>query len=357
MAQPTSQPGENTPSFQSFEFAIPLPQTLAEMGFATPTPVQRKGIPVVLENRDLLATAQTGTGKTATFVLPLIHKMLTGWNKSALIVAPTRELAEQIGQVIEQMTALTPELKIAIIIGGAAYASQIRALGDKPAFVIGTPGRLIDQAEMGHLDLSTMGALVIDEADRLLDMGFMPQMNSIVDKMPRDRQTLLFSATLPEEVMALAANYLRNPVRVSVGATSKPIDKIKQDVLRVTDATKDESLVREIEKLSGSMIIFAKTKWKTEKLASFLVGVGHQVARIHGDRTQAQRSAAITEFRDGKVRILVATDIARSRHRHSAHRACHQLRFADGSRRLRPPHWPHGARGSGRSLHRFCHSR
>jgi ATP-dependent RNA helicase DeaD len=302
-------------TFADFQFPIPLTEALEAMGYETPTPVQGKAIPLVLENRDVLATAQTGTGKTAAFALPLIAKML-GINdgkpdmRPALIVAPTRELAEQIGAVLEQLTTYCPQIKAAVVIGGTAYPKQIRQLRSNPMFVVGTPGRLIDQVRLGHLKLSTFGALVMDEADRMLDMGFEPQMNELISHLPKERQTLLFSATLPEEVMRLAGKYLRTPVRVSVGEVSKPIDKIKQDVIKVTTSSKDQTLVQEIDKVAGSVLIFVKTKWKTEKLAQFLDGVGHDVGRIHGDRSQTQRSNAIREFREGKIRILVATDIA-----------------------------------------------
>ena len=296
--------------FKDFGLSEPLDSVLSQMGFNKPTPVQSQAIPLVLAGKDVLVTAQTGTGKTAAFAVPLLSKMLGGWNKTVLIVAPTRELAEQIGAVLIELTAQTPHLRSAVVIGGAAYHRQIKALRSQPAFVVGTPGRLIDQARLGHLDLKNCGGLVIDEADRLLDMGFEPQMIELVAHLPKDRQSLLFSATLPNEIISLASRFLRQPVRVTVGAVSKPVDKIAQDVIRLRTVDKDQTLIREIDKVTGSVIIFTKTKWKTEKLAAFLQGAGHEVARIHGDRSQAQRSAALNEFREGKVRILVATDIA-----------------------------------------------
>lgn len=297
-------------TFSDFNLSQPLNDVLAEIGYEQPTPVQAKAIPLVLEGKDVLATAQTGTGKTAAFALPLISKMLGGWKKQVLIVAPTRELAEQIGEVLVQLTSKTPHLRTAVIIGGLAYHRQIRALRAKPAFIVGTPGRLIDQGKQGNLNLDNVGALVMDEADRMLDMGFEPQMNEIVAHLPAERQSLMFSATLPEEITRLAHSYLREPVRVSVGAVSKPIDKIKQDVIKLRAGDKDQVLVDEIDKVAGSVIIFTKTKFKAEKLAKFLEGVGHEVTRIHGDRSQSQRSSAMKDFRSGKARIMVATDIA-----------------------------------------------
>lgn len=280
------------------------------MGYEIPTPVQSKAIPLVLEGKDLLATAQTGTGKTAAFALPLLKRMLAGSKRPALIVAPTRELAEQIGNVIGQLTKHTPQLKTTVIIGGASHHHQIRGLRAKPMFVVGTPGRLLDQIGSGHLRLADFGVLVIDEADRLLDMGFEPQMNELVANLPADRQSLLFSATLPPEIVRLANSYLRSPERVAIGAVSKPVERIRQSVIHVGTKEKDTTLLREIDKVSGSIIIFMKTKYKTERLAKFLSQAGLAVARIHGDRSQRQRSGAIADFREGRARILVATDIA-----------------------------------------------
>lgn len=302
--------------FNDFNFPQPISDALDQLGYETPTPVQAQAIPLVLEKRDVLATAQTGTGKTAAFALPLISRMLNGDMRPALIVAPTRELAEQIGMVLEQLTLFCPHIKSAVVIGGTSYPRQIRQLRSNPMFVVGTPGRLLDQVRLGHLKLNTgssassFATLVIDEADRLLDMGFEPQMNDVVSHLPNERQSLLFSATMPDEITRLAKKYLREPVRVSIGAVSQPVDKIKQDVIKVTTSSKDQTLVQELDKVAGSILIFTKTKWKTEKLAKFLDGVGHEVGRIHGDRSQTQRSNAIRDFRAGKTRILVATDIA-----------------------------------------------
>lgn len=297
-------------TFADFGLPPSLLSTIRELGYETPTPVQAQAIPRVLEGKDVLATAQTGTGKTAAFALPLISRMLAGDRRLALIVAPTRELAEQIGNVLVQLTANTPHLRAAVIIGGSSYHRQIRSLRSRPAFVVGTPGRLLDQMQLKHLNLAEFGTLVIDEADRLLDMGFEPQMNKLVAQMPKERQSLLFSATLPEEIIRLANSYLREPVRIAIGSVSKPVDKITQKVVPTTAAKKDETLIREIDKIAGSLIVFTKTKWRTEKVAKLLSTAGHEVVRIHGDRTQSQRSNAIADFRSGEARILVATDIA-----------------------------------------------
>ena len=301
------------PSFADFHFPDVLMATLKTMGYETPTPVQEKAIPILLAGRDLLATAQTGTGKTAAFALPLLSNMIMSEKrdfKQALIVAPTRELAEQIGQVLEDLTQKTPALRVCVVIGGTSFYKQVKMLKSRPAFVVGTPGRLIDQIRESKLDLRSFGSLVIDEADRLLDMGFEPQMNEIVENFPRQRQTMLFSATLPPEIQKLATSYMKNPERLAVGAVAKPVDKIKQDVVRVKLADKPDALIEELKKMKGSAIVFVKTKLRVERVAYLLKEAGHKVTRIHGDRSQAQRSQAIDDFRSGVSRILVATDIA-----------------------------------------------
>ena len=230
--------------------------------------------------------------------------------KSALIVAPTRELAEQIGEVILDLTKGMDQIRTVVVIGGTSFYQQVRKLQSNPTFVVGTPGRLIDQAREGNLDLSKFGFLVIDEADRLLDMGFEPQMNEIVAHMPDARQSMLFSATMPNEIVKLANSYMTKPERVSIGAVAKPVDKIKQDVVRMKLVEKPERLIAEIAKCRGSIIVFVKTKERVERVTHLLAGAGHRVARLHGDRSQMQRSSAINEFRSGLSQILIATDIA-----------------------------------------------
>jgi ATP-dependent RNA helicase DeaD len=297
--------------FSSLGLHESLLSTISDLGYETPTPVQEQAIPFVLQGEDVLATAQTGTGKTAAFALPVITRFLNGVDKRPiLVVSPTRELAEQIGRVLGQLTKNTPQLKTAVIIGGSSYHHQMKALKSNPTFVVGTPGRLIDQCRNRALRLDSFGTLVVDEADRLLDMGFEPQLRQVMSALPAERQTLMFSATLPREIENLANSFLKAPKRVSVGAITKPVEKIVQTVVKTTNNDKNETLMREIDKIAGSMIVFTKTKWRTDKVAKFLTSIGHEVVRIHGDRSQGQRSAAINDFRRGNARILVATDIA-----------------------------------------------
>ena len=301
---------ESESGFDPLGLAAPLPMVLRKMGYTNPTPVQAQAIPLALSGHDLLATAQTGTGKTAAFALPLLSLMLQGSLKPALILAPTRELAEQIAKVLQELTVQSEHIKTCVIIGGSSYHFQTRALRANPMFVVGTPGRLIDQIQLGNLKLDGFGALVIDEADRLLDMGFEPQLEQIVMRLPKNRQTLLFSATLPDEILKLASRYQKSPVRISVGSANVPVDRIKQQVVQTRAGDKSETLIREIDKVAGSLLVFTRTKSRTEAVAKILNSIGHVAVRIHGDRSQRQRSDAIEDFRTGKARILVATDIA-----------------------------------------------
>jgi ATP-dependent RNA helicase DeaD len=298
--------------FESCAIALPpaLEQALTKMGYSVPTEVQAQAIPVAFEGRDVLGSAQTGTGKTAAFAIPILTAMMNGSKKPALILAPTRELAEQIHAVLEQLTAFAPQIKSCVIIGGSSYHFQTKSLKMNPMFVVGTPGRLIDQLGLGNLKMENFGTLVIDEADRLLDMGFEPQLEQILMHFPRERQTLLFSATIPQEILKLASRYQKRPVRITVGSASQPVDRIEQQMIEVRASDKNETLIREIDKVAGSLIIFVRTKSRVEAVTKVLTQAGHVVTRIHGDRTQRQRGDAIEDFRSGQARILVATDIA-----------------------------------------------
>ncbi|MBI2605014.1 MAG: DEAD/DEAH box helicase [Deltaproteobacteria bacterium] len=297
-------------SFKELSLPLPLERALAEMGFQKPTPIQAQAIPVALTNRDLIGCAQTGTGKTAAFGVPMIVNLLKTPRKNALILVPTRELAIQIDEVLASLTKNLPELKVALLIGGMAMGPQIKALWKKPRIIVATPGRLVDHLHRGNVSLSTAEILVLDEADRMLDMGFAPQLNEILRFVPKSRQTLLFSATIPPDIQKLAARYLKDPVRVTIGVVSQPVRKITQSVIQTTAAAKNDALMDELNAREGSVLIFARTKRRTDRVARLLAQCGYKASRIHGDRTQRQRTDAIDGFRDGKFRILVATDIA-----------------------------------------------
>jgi superfamily II DNA/RNA helicase len=287
-----------------------LHRALEAMNFASPTPIQAQAIPVAMAQHDLIGCAQTGTGKTGAFGVPLVARLLQQPQETALILAPTRELAVQIVEVLIRLTQYAPELNHALLIGGTSMSTQLRALQRRPRIIVATPGRLVDHLQRRAVSLSNTGILVLDEADRMLDMGFAPQLNEILRHLPAQRQTLLFSATLPENIMGLANRYLKNPVRISVGAVEKPAQKIHHSVVQTTPEAKNDVLLDELNTREGSIIIFTRTKHRTDRVAKFLSKFGHAVARIHGDRTQSQRDAAIKGFRVGTYRILVATDIA-----------------------------------------------
>lgn len=297
-------------SFQELRLSPELQHALDQMGYKTPTPIQAQAIPVALLNRDLLASAQTGTGKTAAFCIPIIFKLEKNPKKAALILVPTREIATQITGVLNKLTKNLKDLKLALLMGGAPMGKQIRELSQKPRIIIATPGRLVDHLKRGTVSLFGTDILVLDEADRMLDMGFAAQLSQILRFLPSQRQTLFFSATLPNDIQKLASKYLKDPVRISVGPTSQPVKAIQQSVIQVANAQKNNILFDELNARTGSVLIFARTKHRTDRLARQLVDCGYDVNRIHGGRTQNQRNSAIAGFRDGKFRILVATDLA-----------------------------------------------
>jgi ATP-dependent RNA helicase DeaD len=287
-----------------------LNRALETMGFVSPTPIQSQAIPVALAHHDLIGCAQTGTGKTGAFGVPLVVRLLQQPQEIALILAPTRELAVQIIEVLAKLTQYAPELTQVLLIGGTSMSAQTRALQRRPRILVATPGRLVDHLQRRAVSLQNTGVLVLDEADRMLDMGFAPQLNEILRHLPTTRQTLLFSATLPDNIMGLANRYLQNPVRVSAGQVEKPAQRIHHSVVQTTPEAKNDVLLDELNTREGSVLIFTRTKHRTDRVAKFLAKFGYAVARLHGDRTQSQRDAAIKGFRVGTFRILVATDIA-----------------------------------------------
>ena len=297
-------------SFNEFQLPEGLLKAINVMGYKQPTPIQAQSIPVGLLNRDLIASAQTGTGKTAAFCIPIVAKLEKNQAKSALILVPTREIATQIGRVLEQLTRFLPKLATATVVGGMPMPPQIQQLAKKPRIIIATPGRLVDHLKRGSISLFKTETLVLDEADRMLDMGFAAQLNEILRFLPARRQTLMFSATIPMDIKKLAGKYLKDPLQVSAGPVSTPVEEIKQSAIQTTQAQKNVVLLSELKTREGSVLIFARTKYRTDRLAKQLTAAGLQVNRIHGGRSQSQRNSAIDGFRHGKFRILVATDIA-----------------------------------------------
>ena len=297
-------------SFQELELPEFLRQALKQMNFVKPTPVQAEAIPAALQGKDVIASAQTGTGKTGAFGIPLLAFLDKNPEKTALILTPTRELAVQVLEVLRKLAGSKGSWGSVLLIGGANMGAQLSALMRKPRMVIGTPGRVIDHLNRGSLSLGHSGFLVLDEADRMLDMGFAPQLEMIRSKLSPQRQTLLFSATIPQDIKNMASRYLKDPVRISVGPTDQPISKIAQMVIHTSEAKKPDELVHQLNERQGSILVFARTQNRVDRITERLKDQGMKVTRIHGGRSQSQRRQAIDQFREGKFRILVATDIA-----------------------------------------------
>jgi ATP-dependent RNA helicase RhlE len=298
-------------NFNQFKLDSRLMAGITNAGYEKPTPVQEQAIPAALEGRDLIATAQTGTGKTATFVLPILHKLLSGarHKSRALIVTPTRELAEQINDNIRTLSAGT-NLRSATIYGGVGPAPQIKALKMGVEILVACPGRLLDLASQNVAKLDNIEILVLDEADRMFDMGFMPDVRRIIKLIPAKRQTMLFSATFPVEVEKLAAETLSAPQRIAVGLT-RPAHTVSHALYPVPKHLKT-ALTFEILKRTdtNAVLIFARTRHRAQSLAIKLSHEGYRVTSLHSDRTQGQRQSALSGFKEGRYQIMVATDIA-----------------------------------------------
>ncbi len=284
---------------------------LAAAKFTVPTPVQGAAIPVALEGKDVLATAQTGTGKTLAFVIPVIERLLKQNvpGIAALVLVPTRELAMQVVEVYNVLRGkqLSPA---ALVVGGLAEGHQLTAISRGARVVVATPGRLEDFLSRKLFNFKSLQVLILDEADRMLDMGFLPAIKRIAAVLPKERQTLCFSATLEASVVHLVKDYMKSPVRLAFGSTLKPSENVRMQALEVSSDRKQESLQRLLLKESGRVLVFARTKRGTEKLAKNLVREGFTAAMIHGNRSQSQRNAALAGFQQGRYRILVATDVA-----------------------------------------------
>ena len=303
-------------SFQSFRLAAPLLRGLEASGFSQPTEIQSRAIPVAMVGGDLLASAQTGTGKTAAFVLPALHRLLTappkaGRGPRVLVLTPTRELAGQVEQVIRQLGRFT-RLRSGVIVGGLSYGPQERLLRNALDLLVATPGRLIDHMAQGLADFSRLELLVLDEADRMLDMGFVKPVTRIAEKLPTDRQTLMFSATLEGDVQKIAGRLLTDPVRISL-ATAKVRHEAITQRLHLTESPEHKhALLRQLldDPTLTQAIVFTATKRGADRLAKRLAGHGHACAPLHGNMRQGARQRTVDSLRSGKVRILVATDVA-----------------------------------------------
>jgi ATP-dependent RNA helicase RhlE len=298
-------------SFHTIGLSEPLLRDLAAAGFLVPTPIQAQAVPPALAGRDVIGCAQTGTGKTVAFVIPMIERLalLPKGQPQALVLSPTRELALQIFGTIEKL-GRSHGISATVIVGGSDMQAQIRGLRQRPDILVATPGRLLDHMWNGTVNLAPMKILVLDEADRMLDMGFAPQINQILDALPIERQTLLFSATIPEDVTRLVQASLHGAVHVMIAPPSTTAEGVTQMVRYTTSQEKAKLLASLLMAECGTVLVFARTKSRVDRLGQTLEQAGHSVAVIHGDLSLSQRLRALNGFKRGHVRILIATDIA-----------------------------------------------
>jgi ATP-dependent RNA helicase RhlE len=286
--------------FQAFDLPEHLLTSLRKLDIHQPTPIQEHGIPVALSGRDVVGVAQTGTGKTLAFALPIMAR-----EQRALILAPTRELALQIEDSFKKLGA-----KTVVLIGGESLGRQLALLRRGPQIVVATPGRLLDHMNQKNIHLDKTQVVVLDEGDRMLDMGFLPAINKIMDRLPSERQTMLFSATMPREVAEISAKYLRDPLRIEVSPSGTATELVEQSLYVVPFAEKGDMLQRLLDQNRGTALVFARTRHGARKVAKAVRGMGHTAAELHSDRTLSQRKHALEGFKKGEYRVLVATDIA-----------------------------------------------
>jgi ATP-dependent RNA helicase RhlE len=305
-----------TMTFADLSLAPALLRALAEEGYITPTPIQAQSIPLLLAGRDVLGMAQTGTGKTAAFALPLLHRLTMTPQPApkrgarVLVLAPTRELASQIADGFQSFGRHLP-LRVTVIFGGVSQLHQVNALKAGVDIIVATPGRLLDLISQGLCDLSQLEALVLDEADQMLDMGFAKPIERIVATLPKDRHTLLFSATMPKSIAALAASLLRDPAQVEIAPPSTTVERIAQSVMFVDAANKKAALLAQLRTPGiGQAVVFTLQKNIANEVCAFITEAGITAEALHGNKSQGQRERALDAFRAGTVQVLVATDIA-----------------------------------------------
>lgn len=300
----------NMENFNTLGLRPELLRALAKLNFTTPTPIQAAAIPPAMAGKDILGTAQTGTGKTGAFGIPLISHLLAHPEDTALVMTPTRELAAQVIDMLEKLLGQQNSIRTALLIGGESMPKQLRQLQARPRLIVGTPGRINDHLQRRSVKFNTVRFLVLDETDRMLDMGFGIQIDKILTHMPQQRQTLLFSATLPANILKLSGKYLNEPVRIATESIHAPASRIKQETIQLAETEKYEQLLLQLRQREGSIIVFVKTKWGADKMARKLRTLHHTADAIHGDLRQNQRDKAIRAFRNRENRIMVATDIA-----------------------------------------------
>lgn len=296
--------------FKSLGLPEALLHTLDAIEFVKPTPIQAAAIPAGLAGRDVLGSAQTGTGKTAAFSIPLIVRLMQNREETALVMTPTRELATQVLDTMKKLIPPSAGIRTALLIGGASMFGQKNQLRQNPRLIVGTPGRINDHLQQRTVRLGATRFLVLDEMDRMMDMGFEVQIERIVKQMPKERQTLMFSATISPRIEKTAHGYMNNPQRISVGSNNTPIAKIKQELLRMEVAQKYNNLMGQLAERTGSVLVFVRTKRGADRMADKLSASGQSAVAIHGNLNQNQRNRVIAAFRAREHRILVATDVA-----------------------------------------------
>jgi len=299
----TTQPG-----FYGLGIAPKLLEALDKGNFKVPTPIQAQAIPVALTGQDLIGIAQTGTGKTLAFGIPMIQR-LAAVKGRGLVILPTRELALQVDETLQKIGRHIG-LRTAVLIGGASMHAQKMNLSKKPHIIVATPGRLIDHLDHRGVDLSNVTELVLDEADRMLDMGFEPQIRRILQTVPKERQTMLFSATMPHEIVGMANSYMKTPTRIEIATAGTLAERVTQEMFFVTRDEKVPLLEQLLSKYAGTVLVFSRTKHGATKLCRLVKAMGHNAAEIHSDRSLAQRRRALDGFKSGEFRVLIATDIA-----------------------------------------------
>ncbi len=294
-------------SFYGLGIAPSILTILDKLDFKVPTPIQDRSIPPAIEGKDLIGLAQTGTGKTLAFGVPMLQAALSG--KAGLVILPTRELALQVDETFRKIG--TPlGIFTALLIGGDPIYRQTQALRRKPMIIIGTPGRIIDHIQHRTISLSATKVLVLDEADRMLDMGFEPQLKRILSTVPKERQTLLFSATMPKEIVGIANSYMKLPVQIEIAPSGTLISNVTQELFFVPKNDKLRLLQKLLYEYKGPVLVFSKTRFGAKRIAAFIRSLGHTAAELHSDRSLGQRKAALEGFKNGRFRVLVATDIA-----------------------------------------------
>ncbi|MBU6415310.1 DEAD/DEAH box helicase [Patescibacteria group bacterium] len=307
MSQLTDENAIN--GFYGLGIAPGLLEILARLRYTTPTPIQHHAIPPAMEGKDVVGVAQTGTGKTLAFGIPMLQILAREKGGKGLILLPTRELALQVEEELHKI-GRPLGLKTAVLIGGISMRPQLQSIARNPHIIIATPGRLIDHLEQKTVLLDSVKILVLDEADRMLDMGFEPQIRKIFSHLPKSRQTMLFSATIPPEIMAIASRYMKLPVRIEVALSGTTAEKVSQEIFIVRREAKLGLLRSILRQYNGSTLVFTRTKYGAKKVTRAVCDMGHRAAEIHGNRTLVQRRDALDGFKSGKYRVLVATDIA-----------------------------------------------